>query len=60
MNSGEYTRAGTFISNGIANGRQVWKGLDNEFYIFSDKGKNILVSDKAKIKYDDLIIKQDK
>ena len=47
------------MSNGAANGRQVWEGPHGGLFHFSDGGSKIAVSDKAKIKYDDLIIKLD-
>ena len=47
---------GIFVSNGVANGRAIWKNHDNKLYHFSDGGTKMLVSDIAKINYDDLII----
>jgi hypothetical protein len=50
----KYKHIGTFVSNGVANGRLVWLGPKNVLYHFSDGGTRMVVSEKAIIKYDDL------
>jgi len=55
--STKFERVGTFVSKGIANGREVWKGPQGCLYHFSDGGSKISIPEKSQIKFDDLILK---
>jgi len=47
------------VSTGVANGREVWMDSERALFYFSDGGTKMPVSDVAKIKLEDLIIRID-
>ena len=59
VDSTEFKRVGSFVSTGAANGREVWMDSDGALFYFSDGGTKMPVSEIAKIKLEDLIIRID-